>query len=462
MKELINKQKIFFQSQQTKDISFRKNALIKLKKELLSKEPEIIEALNKDFKKSEFESVLSETGIVLAELSHTIKKINKWAKPQAVMPSMLNFPSRDHIYKQPFGQVLIIAPWNYPFQLALAPLIGAIAAGNTVVLKPSELTPHTSAIIATVIKNVFTPEHVTTVEGGVDVSQALLAEKWDYIFFTGSVGVGKIIAKAAAENLTPTTLELGGKNPCIIDETANIKLTAKRIVWGKFLNGGQTCIAPDYILIHKSVKDDFISAMGNEITKAYGDNPKASPDFPRIINEENFDRLSDMLVGADCVVGGATDKDDLYIAPTLVNEPELGSDIMLGSEIMKDEIFGPLLPIISYESPAKIDEVISHYASPLSLYVFSKRQAFARQIINRHSFGGGAINDTLIQFANPKLPFGGVGNSGMGAYHGKRSFDTFTHQKSITKHASWLDIPFRYAPYKGKTGLIRFMIKWLG
>lgn len=456
IKDTLHSQQTFFQSQQTKDTSFRKDVLIKLKKELLSKETEIINALNKDFKKSEFESVMSETSIVLAELSHTIKKINKWAKPQSVMPSMLNFPSRDHIYKQPFGQVLIIAPWNYPFQLVLTPLIGAIAAGNTVVLKPSELTPHTSAIIATIIKNVFSPEHVTIIEGGVEVSQALLAEKWDYIFFTGSVSVGKIIAKSAAKNLTPTTLELGGKNPCIIDETANIKLAARRIVWGKFLNGGQTCIAPDYILIHKNVKNDFITAMQNEITKAYGNNPQASPDFPRIINEKNFDRLNDMLVGADCIIGGTTDKDDLYIAPTLVNEPALDS------EIMKDEIFGPLLPIISYDSQSQCDEIISQYPNPLSLYVFSKRQDFARQIINLHSFGGGAINDTLIQFANPKLPFGGVGNSGMGAYHGKHNFDTFTHQKSITRHYNWLDIPFRYAPYKGKTGLIRFMLKWLG
>jgi aldehyde dehydrogenase (NAD+) len=456
MKELLNQQKAFFQSQQSKDISFRKNALVKLKNELIKKESVIIDALNRDFKKSEFESVMSETSIVLAELSHTLKKLKKWAKPQSVMPSMLNFPSRDYIYKQPFGQVLIIAPWNYPFQLALAPLIGAIAAGNTIILKPSELTPHTSAIIKEIVEVVFDSNHVAVVEGGVEVSQKLLAEKWDYIFFTGSVFVGKIIAKAAAKNLTPTTLELGGKNPCIIDETAKLKLAAKRIVWGKFLNGGQTCIAPDYILIHKSVKDDFISAMQNELEKAYGSNAQTSSDFPRIINEKNFERLNEMLAGTDCVIGGEKDKADLYIAPTLVNEPALDS------EIMKDEIFGPLLPIISYDSQSQCDEIISRYSNPLSLYVFSNRQDFARNIINRHSFGGGAINDTLIQFANPNLPFGGVGTSGMGAYHGKRSFDTFTHQKSITRHYNWLDIPFRYAPYKGKTGLIRFMIKWLG
>jgi len=456
MKELIAQQKVFFQSQQTKDISFRKNALIKLKKELLLKEPKIIEALNKDFKKSEFESVLSETGTVLAELSHTIKKINKWAKPQSVMPSLLNFPSRDSIYKQPYGQVLIIAPWNYPYLLVFSPLIGAVAAGNTAVVKPSELTPNTSTIIREIIEIVFTPDHVTTIEGGVEVSQALLAEKWDYIFFTGSVTVGKIIAKAASKNLTPTTLELGGKNPCVIDETANIKLAAKRLVWGKFINGGQTCIAPDYILIHKECKDDFVAAMRYEIEKSYGTNPQTSPDYPRIINERNFDQLNKMLKNADCIIGGTTDKDDLYIAPTLVNEPALDS------EIMKDEIFGPLLPILSYDSQSTLDEIISRYPYPLSLYVFSKQQDFARQIINRYSFGGGAINDTLIQFVNPKLPFGGVGNSGIGAYHGKRSFDTFTHQKSITRHYNWLDIPFRYAPYKGKTGLIRFMIKWLG
>ena len=299
--ELISAQKSFFTSQQTKDISFRKNSLKKLLKEIIKRENDIVKALHNDFKKSEYEAVMTETSIVISELKMAIKNIYSWSKPKRVLPSLLNFPSSAKIHKEPYGTVLIIAPWNYPYQLAFAPLVGAIAAGNTVVLKPSELTPHTSAITKEIVEAVFDQQHVAVVEGGVPIAQELLTQRWDYIFFTGSVPVGKIVAKAAAEHLTPVTLELGGKSPCIVDETANIKLAAKRLVWGKFINGGQTCIAPDYLLIHSSVKEKFVTCFKDEIFRAYGENPKASDDFPRIVNERNFDRLALMLQNENCI-----------------------------------------------------------------------------------------------------------------------------------------------------------------
>ncbi len=451
--ELIKTQRAFFATQQTKAINFRKQSLQKLYKEIISREKDIIKALHDDFKKSEYEVVMTETSIVLSELKSTIKKIHTWSKPQRVLPSLLNFPSSAKIYKEPFGTTLVISPWNYPFQLAFSPLIGAIAAGNTAVLKPSELTPNTSKISREIIEAVFEEAHVAVVEGGVPVAQELLAQRWDYIFFTGSVPVGRIIAKAAAEHITPVTLELGGKSPCIVDETANLKLAAKRIVWGKFLNGGQTCIAPDYLLLHKTVKDKFVEYFIQEITNAYGENPKASEDFPRIINSRNFDRLNAMLSNQKCLTGGETDKDDRYIAPTLIDDPSLDS------ELMKGEIFGPIFPLVSYETEHDIKTIISKYDKPLALYVFTKRQKFAKKIISTYSFGGGTINDTTVHFANHRLPFGGVGESGIGGYHGKQTFDTFSHKKGIVSRANWLDITTRYAPYKGKLKQLKALMK---
>ncbi len=444
----------FFASQKTKDIAFRKQSLRSLKREVEKREADIFEALKADFNKSVFETVLSETGLVLSELSYIINNLRHWSRSKRVSPTMLNFPSSAALYPEPYGCTLIIAPWNYPFQLAMLPLIGAVAAGNTAMVKPSELTPNTSRIIVEIIEAVFDSNHVTAIEGGIPTSQALLEQRWDYIFFTGSVQVGKIVAKAAAEHLTPTTLELGGKNPCIIDDTAAIKLAAKRIVWGKFLNGGQTCVAPDYILIHKNVKDRFVDAMKNEVQKAYGNDPKSSPDFPRIVNEKNFNRLTAMLEKASILIGGEHDKETLYIAPTLIDEPALDS------EVMKDEIFGPILPILSFEDRSQIEKVITTYDKPLSFYVFSKRRLFAEQMIRRYSFGGGAVNDTIVQFANHRLPFGGVGNSGIGAYHGKATFDTFTHQKPVVKRGNWIDVPVRYAPYKGKLNILKLFLKY--
>ncbi|MDN3677473.1 aldehyde dehydrogenase [Flavobacterium paronense] len=436
------------------DINYRKQSLTKLLNCVQLHEKEIVQALYDDFKKPTFEAVLSETGYILAELNHTIKNINKWARPTMVLPSILNFPSTDYIYKEPYGKVLIISPWNYPYQLVLCPLIAAVAAGNQVVVKPSELTPNTSKIVSKIIRETFDKNHVECIEGSADIAQELLAKRWDYIFFTGSVTVGKIVAKAAAENLTPVTLELGGKNPCIIDETANLKLAAKRIVWGKFLNAGQTCIAPDYLLVSKKIKVAFVELLKEEITNAYGENPESSPDFTRIINQRNWDRLTAMLTNESILAGGKMNSQDYYIAPTLVDEPSLDS------LVMKDEIFGPILPILSYEDEANLASIISRYEKPLSLYVFSDDTVFAKNIIQNYSFGGGCINDTIVYFSNKRLPFGGIGNSGIGAYHGKLSFDTFTHRKAIVKKANWLDIPIRYAPYKGKLNTIKRVIKW--
>ncbi len=437
------------------NINFRKEVLIKLLNAVIVHENEIIQALYDDFKKPAFEAVITETSYVIVELKDTIKNLKRWAKPKRVFPSLLNFPSTDYIYKEPYGKVLIIAPWNYPFQLALCPLISAVAAGNQVVVKPSELTPKTSEIITKIIGKIFNKNHVEVVEGGVEVSQQLLAKRWDYIFFTGSVTVGKIVAKAAAENLTPVTLELGGKNPCIIDETANLKLAVKRIVWGKFVNAGQTCIAPDYILIQKDMKSHFVDYLKEEITKAYGENPSNSPDFARIVNLKNWQRLVNMIDSKKVIFGGQSDSVACYIAPTLIEENTLESDLM------KDEIFGPILPILVYEKEMEIEAIISKYEKPLALYIFTENGSFSKRIIQKYSFGGGCINDTMIQFANKRLPFGGVGHSGIGAYHGSLSFDTFSHKKSIVKKANWLDLPMRYAPYTDKLPSIKKMLKWL-
>ncbi len=452
--DIVLAQKDFFKTRRTQQLTYRKTVLKKLLKEVKKRENDICDALYADFKKPTFEAVLTETSIVIAELKLTIKKLKSWTRPKRVFPALLNFPSKDRIYSEPYGTTLIISPWNYPFQLALAPMIAAVAAGNTVVLKPSELTPNTSKIVEEIISAVFDENHVKVVQGGVDISQKLLAERWDYIFFTGSVPVGKIIAKAAAPNLTPVTLELGGKNPCIVDLHSDFKLTAKRIIWGKFLNAGQTCIAPDYLIVHAQAKFDFTKALMEEIEAAYGKNPQESPDYPRIVNEKNFDRLANMLTDETILYGGVTNKNDLYIAPTLLDEPTFDS------EVMKDEIFGPILPIQVYSTLEDISDIISKYEKPLALYVFSKDKKFANRMIERHSFGGGAINDTLTHFVNHRMPFGGVGHSGMGAYHGKSSFDIFSHQKSITNKGTWLDIPVRYAPYKGKMKVLKTFLKY--
>ncbi len=437
------------------NLNYRKEKLNQLLTIIVKYENEVVAALYKDFKKSEFETVVTETSYVISELKYTIKNMNKWAKPKQVLPSLLNFPSTDYILSEPYGKILIIAPWNYPFQLSLCPMISAISAGNQVVVKPSELTPNTSYIISKIISEVFDKQHVEVIEGGIEVSKELLTKRWDYIFFTGSINVGKIVAKAAAEFLTPITLELGGKNPCIIDKNCNITLTAKRIVWGKFINAGQTCIAPDYVIVNDKIKPQIIEALRKEIILAYGENPEISNDFARIVNSKNWKRLYAFLENQTILYGGISNESNNYIAPTLIDEPKLES------LIMKEEIFGPLLPILSYKNEIEIDMIIATFEKPLSLYVFSNNIKWAKQMMKKHSFGGGCINDTVIHFSNNRLPFGGVGHSGMGAYHGKYSFDTFSHKKAIVKKATWFDIPLRYAPYKNKLKFLKKILNWM-
>lgn len=436
-------------------ITERKEALQKLLKNIIIHEEEILEALYKDFKKPKFEGVVSETSYVISDLKHTLKNISSWSKPKWVFPSLLNFPSTDKIYVEPYGKVLIIAPWNYPFQLALSPLIAAIAAGNSVTLKPSELTPYTAAVISKIVRETFDVRHALVVTGDATIAQDLLKKRWDYIFFTGSVPVGKIVAKAAAENLTPVTLELGGKSPCIVDETANLPLAAKRIVWGKLFNAGQTCIAPDYLLVHYRVKKKLIPLLIQEIKNALGEDSEKSEDFARIVNLKNWRRQVSLIENHFILYGGEHKEEELYMAPTLLDEP------MAESLVMQEEIFGPILPIISYENKDALHKILSRYEKPLSLYLFSEDRAFQKEILTKYSFGGGCINDTLVHFSNKRLPFGGVGHSGIGAYHGPLGFLTFSHQKAVVKKANWLDVPLRYAPYKGKLKSIRKILNWL-
>ncbi|MFT0715649.1 aldehyde dehydrogenase [Flagellimonas lutimaris] len=454
VKQLVAAQNDFFATQKTKEVAFRKKYLKKLQQEVLDQEDAVCDALYADFKKPKFESLATETQLVLAELKHAIKNVKSWSEPNPVGASLLNFPSKEWIQPEPYGKVLVISPWNYPFMLTMSPLIGALAAGNTAILKPSEYSPNSSKIIAQIIRKVFPPEYVTVVEGGVEVSTELLAQKWEYIFFTGSTRVGKIVYQKAAEHLTPVTLELSGKNPCIVDATASISLAAKRIAWGKLINAGQTCIAPDYILVHKSVKNALVDGLKANITQFYGKNIEASNDFARITTNKHYEELKAMLKGQNLLFGGSYNDEDQYLEPTLVDEPQKDSTIMEG------EVFGPILPIISYEDESELDEYISRYPNSLAFYVFSNNKKFQKRMMRQYSFGGGTINDVVVHISNKDLPFGGVGQSGIGGYHGKYSFDLFSHHKSIVKRGTWLDVPLRYAPYNISLNLIR-KIKYL-
>lgn len=434
-------QKTFFDTHTTFSYTYRLKALQNLQKELLQQKEFILHALYNDFKKSPFEGFITEYAIIMIELKESIKNLKRWMKPQKIAFSLPSFPSKEYIYKEPFGQVLIISPWNYPFSLALAPLIAAVCAGNCVTLKASELSVNVDALLATIIKKVFHPLHVTSFRGDAKVAQSLLALRWDYIFFTGSIPVGKIVAKQAAKNLTPVTLELGGKNPVIINKDTDIKMTAKRIIWGKFLNAGQTCIAPDYLLVHEDIYDEFVTVLQTSIKDLYGNDIKTNSDYARIINDENFERLAKMLEETTIVAGGVCDAKERFISPTLLDKPALNS------QVMKGEIFGPILPLLTFKTAEDIKSVLAHYEKPLALYVFSKDKNFIKEQISTHAFGGGCVNDILMHIVNLHLPFGGVGHSGMGAYHGKHGFELFSHKKSISHRFFFLDFPFRYAPY---------------
>jgi aldehyde dehydrogenase (NAD+) len=453
IKGIIARQNQFFLTGKTKDVQFRKDQLKKLRDLIIRYEGEIFDALQADLRKPQFESYLSENGYMVMEINQYLKKLNKWAKPRRLPSNLLNFPSSSFIMYEPYGLTLIIAPWNYPFQLALGPLLGAIAAGNCAIVKPSELAPATSALIRRLINENFQEAYIHVIEGDAEVTQSLLNEQFDYIFFTGGTLVGKIIAKAAAENLTPSTLELGGKSPCIVDGSMDMKLAARRIVWGKFLNGGQTCIAPDYIYVDKNHQEALLLHLKQEIIKSFGENPRKSEDYPRIINLKHFNRLIRLIQSDKVSFGGNFDEKTLYIAPTILK------DITWDDEVMKEEIFGPILPVLGYTDLEDLVQVLKSKDKPLSLYIFSTRGKFRNKILREISFGGGVINDTIIHYGNPHIPFGGVGKSGYGAYHGKHSFETFSHRKGIVKKANWLDVPIRYAPYKGKLKQLKQLLK---
>ncbi|HDE4545807.1 TPA: aldehyde dehydrogenase [Staphylococcus aureus] len=447
--------KAFFNTQQTKDISFRKEQLKKLSKAIKSYESDILEALYTDLGKNKVEAYATEIGITLKSIKNARKELKNWTKTKNVDTPLYLFPTKSYIKKEPYGTVLIIAPFNYPFQLVFEPLIGAIAAGNTAIIKPSELTPNVARVIKRLINETFDANYIEVIEGGIEETQTLIHLPFDYVFFTGSENVGKIVYQAASENLVPVTLEMGGKSPVIVDETANIKVASERICFGKFTNAGQTCVAPDYILVHESVKDDLITALSKTLREFYGQNIQQSPDYGRIVNLKHYHRLTSLLNSEqmNIVFGGHSDEDERYIEPTLL--VHVTSD----SAIMQEEIFGPILPILTYQSLDEAIAFIHQRPKPLSLYLFSEDENATQRVINELSFGGGAINDTLMHLANPKLPFGGVGASGMGRYHGKYSFDTFTHEKSYIFKSTRLESGVHLPPYKGKFKYIKAFFK---
>ena len=444
---------LHFYNLKQKGISHRIEHLKQLKKEIDLKEDQIIEALRADLGKPHFESYTSELLMVQKELDLFIKKLTVWAAPKRVAGSILNFPSQDYILSEAYGTVLMISPWNYPFQLTMIPLIGAIAAGNTVVLKPSESSPHTAQLLTSLLGRIFSENWVKVIQGDANVAQALLKLHWNYIFFTGSTSVGKIVAKAAAEHLTPVTLELGGKSPCIVDGSTSLHKTARRIVFGKFLNCGQTCIAPDYVLVKKTFQQPLIEALSQEIENAYGKDSSQSKDYGRIIHNKHFDKLVADLKDQQIVYGGQQDKKSLFFGPTIVSDPPKNSPLF------QEEIFGPILPILSYETEEDLEIILSELKNPLAFYVFSKNKKFIQNLLIRYSFGGAVVNDSIIHFTNPNLPFGGIGQSGMGAYHGQFSFELFTHAKPVVRRSFWFDLPQRYAPYPKSLSLLKWILK---
>lgn len=447
--------KTFFKTHKTKDIKFRKQQLKQLSKSIKNHEKELLEALKEDLGKSPVEAYATEIGILLKSIKMARKELKNWSKTKQVDTPLFMFPSKSYIKPEPYGTVLIIGPFNYPVQLVFEPLIGAIAAGNTAIVKPSELTPHVANVISNIIESTFAPEYISTVEGGIEETQALINLPFDYMFFTGSEKVGQVVYEAASKNLVPVTLELGGKSPVIVDETANIKVASDRISFGKFTNAGQTCVAPDYILVNRKVKNELIEALKQSIGEFYGKDVQKSPDFGRIVNEKHFNRLSELLAvhQNEISFGGKTDASERYIEPTILE------GINPSHKIMQEEIFGPLLPIITYDDFDEALDIIQSKSKPLSLYLFSEDENATHRVLNELSFGGGAINDTLMHLANPNLPFGGVGASGIGQYHGKYSFDTFSHKKSYIFKSTRLDSSIIYPPYKGKFKYIKAIFK---
>lgn len=454
LEKLIEEQRRYFKDGKTMSLKYRIDALKRLECALGLWSSKIYWALRQDLNKSRQEAYMCEIGLLLSEIRHAKRHLRSWNKKRRVQTPLAQYISSSYTVRNPYGVVLIMSPWNYPLLLTLGPLVGAIAAGNCCILKPSAYAPATSAVIAEMIKNSYIENYISVVEGGREENSRLLEQKFDYIFFTGGVEVGKLIMRKAAETLTPVTLELGGKSPCIVDETANIKIAAKRIVFGKFLNSGQTCVAPDYVLVCKSVREKLVSEMISCIKSQYGENPLDDDEYVKMINEKHFMRVRGLIDKSLVVYGGKSDRDLRKIEPTIM------TGVTPEHAVMQEEIFGPVLPVIEVENVAEAYDFVRERPSPLALYLFTSNGKTKKMFLNNVSYGGGCINDTVIHLATSNMGFGGIGNSGMGSYHGKKSFDTFSHEKSIVDKKTWFDFPMRYKPYTGmKDKIIRFFVK---
>ncbi len=447
---LLQNHRKFFATQKTKDVDFRMKNLRKLKSAILRFEQEICTALWQDLHKSYEEAYLTEISIVLGEIDFHLKNLRRWARLKHVAMPIKLFPSSGKIHYEPLGTTLIIAPWNYPFQLVINPLVGAISAGCCAMLKPAPYTSHTSEVIEKMISETFPPDYISVIQGSRKVNEMVLKERFDLIFFTGSQSLGKVVMKSASEHLTPVVLELGGKSPCIVDKDADLTIASRRIIWGKTINAGQTCVAPDYLFVHASVKDELVEKMKSALVEMHGENPQKSPFYPRIINDEAMQRLLGLIKNGRIIHGGKFDLAEKFIEPTFIDQ------LQSTDPVMQDEIFGPILPIFTFESIEEPINFINSHEKPLAFYFFGKNKT-AQETISRTSSGGGCINDTLLHLGNHKLPFGGVGNSGMGRYHGHHSFLAFSHQRSIVTSQNWFDLKIKYAPFKGLKKLKRFL-----
>lgn len=456
LENIIMRQRSCFLSGRTLPVSFRIEQLRLLQRELLNRYSEFEAALESDLKRHSLETFLAETLLVLGALKNAIRLTPLWSAPKKTRSSILNFYSRDTVMPEPYGVSLIISPWNYPLLLALQPLIAAISAGNCAILKPSELAPAASALLADVITSIFPAEYITVIQGDADTARALLEHEFDKIFFTGSARVGAQVLQAAARHITPVTLELGGKSPCIVTDSADLLVASRRIIWGKMLNAGQTCVAPDYVLVHRSKKQELIARLIESIVAFYGSDIRQNPDYSRIINEKHHARLVSYLEPEKIVWGGEYNREELYLGPTIMAE------MTWEDRVMKEEIFGPLLPIIVYDSLEEAIGRINAREKPLALYLFTADRRQTETVWSRCRFGGGCVNDTLSHLLNDKLPFGGVGNSGMGSYHGRWGFDAFSHRKSLVSRTVWPDVPLRYPPYSGKGWLKNILLKLCG
>lgn len=449
--EIVDRARSYFQTEATYSLASRRDRLRAFHEAIVAHESRLFDALYEDLHKPKVEAYTAEIGMTYVEIKHTLRHLRSWMKPERVSLPLSVWPARGYRYPEPRGSVLIISPWNYPFQLAAVPLVGAIAAGCSAVVKPSELSPATSSIFSEIVARAFGNDgYVSVIEGDADVSTQLLAKPWDLVFFTGSTGVGAIVMQAAARNLTPVVLELGGKSPAIVDEHADLAVAARRIAWGKYMNAGQTCVAPDYALVHRGVKQALVDQLGAAISALYGQDPASSPDYARIVTDRHFDRLVGLMSGGRVAHGGKTDRATRFIAPTVL------TDVDLQHALMQEEIFGPLLPVIEVDDVDQAIQFVRKRPKPLALYVFTNDGGVSEKVLRQTSFGGGTVNDTLIHMVPVDLPFGGIGGSGMGAYHGKASFDVFTHHKSVLKRKPAFDIKMRYPPYRSSLSWLRY------